>query len=55
MTVEEILERLKGLQRYNVFPNDYFPEETMTEKDDNGWSINYYDIERLIHEIEATQ
>lgn len=55
MTVEEILERLKGLQRYHVVVNDLNQTGTSAEKDDYGWWAFWNDIEKLIHEIEAAQ
>lgn len=55
MTVEEILERLKGLQRYHVIVNDLNQTGTSAEKDENGWWAFWYDIEKLINGIEATQ
>jgi hypothetical protein len=55
MTVEEILERLKGLQRYHVVASDYFWGGTSLEKSDNGYYVQSNQIDKLIHEIEATQ
>lgn len=55
MTVEEILERLKGLQRYDLVASKQDYLGVNAHPNDCGKWVLAHVIEKIIREIEATQ